>query len=47
MPAYGAPQDRPDGRGSNDLSVTERWDVVNYVRNELVNDSKKSTVAGM
>jgi mono/diheme cytochrome c family protein len=47
MPAYGAPKDRPDGRGSNDLSVEERWNVVNYVRNGLVNDSMKTTAAGM
>jgi mono/diheme cytochrome c family protein len=44
MPAYGVPTGK---RGSNDLSVEERWHVVNYVRNELVNDSMKSTVAGM
>jgi len=44
MPAYGVPTGK---RGSNDLSVEERWHVVNYVRNGLVNDSMKSTVAGM
>jgi mono/diheme cytochrome c family protein len=32
MPAYGIPG--PDG-GSNDLSVEERWHVVNYVRHSL------------
>lgn len=47
MPSYGGPHNRPDGRGSNDLSVEERWLVVNYVRNQLVEDSKKTTVAGM
>ncbi len=32
MPAYGKPG---EGGGSNDLSVEERWHVVNYVRNQL------------
>lgn len=41
MPAYGKPG---EGGGSNDLSVEERWHVVNYVRNGLVNESK-ATVA--
>jgi len=44
MPAYGVPTGK---RGSNDLSVEERWHVVNYVRNGLVNDSNTATVAGM
>ena len=35
MPAYGVPQGK---RGSNDLSVEERWHVVNYIRNGLVNE---------
>jgi mono/diheme cytochrome c family protein len=39
MPAYGKPQARDDGRGSNDLSVEERWQVVNYVRHQLVKDA--------
>lgn len=39
MPAYGLPQGRSDGRGSNDLSVEERWEVVNYVRYQLVQDA--------
>jgi len=38
MPAYGSPTARDDGRGSNDLSVEERWHVVNYIRNALVKD---------
>ncbi len=36
MPAYGVPQAR---RGSNDLSVEERWHVVNYVKHGLVQDN--------
>ncbi|NOX43277.1 MAG: c-type cytochrome [Gammaproteobacteria bacterium] len=32
MPAYGI---SGEGGGSNDLSVEERWHVVNYVRNQL------------
>lgn len=32
MPAYGKPA---EGGGSNDLSVEERWHVVNYLRNGL------------
>lgn len=36
MPAYGKPG---EGGGSNDLSVEERWHVVNYVRNELTKAS--------
>ena len=51
MPAYGIPSDKPSSNGkrlgSNDLSVEERWHVVNYVRNGLVSDSQKTTVAGM
>lgn len=39
MPAYGKPG---EGGGSNDLSVEERWHVVNYVRNAL---AKASTPA--
>lgn len=40
MPAYGMPQGRSDLRGSNDLSVEERWHVVNYVRHGLVRDAE-------
>jgi len=39
MPAYGAPQMREDKRGSNDLNVLERWNVVNYVKHGLLKDS--------
>lgn len=41
MPAYGKPG---EGGGSNDLSVEERWHVVNYVRHALAN-APSSTVA--
>lgn len=43
MPAYGAPHLREDGRGSNDLDVTERWHVVNYLRHGLAKDAEAST----
>ncbi len=39
MPAYGDPTGNADGKGSNDLSVDERWHVVNYLRNQLVADA--------
>lgn len=39
MPAYGVPTARDDSRGSNDLSVEERWHVVNYVRHGLAKDA--------
>ena len=42
MPAYGKPA---EGGGSNDLSPTERWHVVNYVRNQLVKDSAAMSAA--
>ncbi|MBI5450977.1 MAG: cytochrome c [Gammaproteobacteria bacterium] len=42
MPAYGVPKANAQSRGSNDLSVQERWDVVNYVRNGLVNDANQA-----
>ena len=38
MPAYGDPMGREDRRGANDLSVPERWDVVNYVKHGMLND---------
>lgn len=38
MPAYGEPMARDDRRGANDLSVEERWLVVNYVKHGLLND---------
>jgi len=37
MPAYGIPNEQG---GSNDLSVEERWHVVNYVKNALVNETQ-------
>jgi hypothetical protein len=50
MPAYGVPSTKPGSNGkrlgSNDLTVEERWDVVNYVRHQLVKDGQKTTVAG-
>lgn len=42
MPAYGAPQTRADQRGGNDLTVEERWHVVNYMRNGLVKDAESA-----
>ena len=42
MPAYGAPMQRAERRGSNDLSVEERWHVVNYIKNRLVQDAKEA-----
>lgn len=38
MPAYGDPTGREDGRGTNDLAIDERWDVVNYVKHGLLKD---------
>jgi hypothetical protein len=35
MPAYGVPSGNAESRGSNDLSVEERWHVVNYVKHGL------------
>lgn len=39
MPAYGVVT---GNRGSNDLSVEERWHVVNYIRNGLVADANSA-----
>ena len=40
MPPYGRPGDQDgEARGSNDLSVDERWDVVNYVKHQLKADA--------
>jgi len=36
MPPYGVPD--PEKGGSNDLSVEERWHVVNYVKNGLTQE---------
>ena len=40
MPAYGIPGADPAKGGSNDLSVEERWHVVNYVKNALKDEAK-------
>ncbi|HHI92645.1 MAG TPA: cytochrome c [Gammaproteobacteria bacterium] len=37
MPAYGVPGEQG---GSNDLSVEERWHVVNYLKNGLVKETQ-------
>ena len=42
MPAYGIPNEQG---GSNDLSVEERWHVVNYIKNGLVGEADKSPAA--
>lgn len=39
MPAYGTPSADPTKGGSNDLSVDERWHVVNYVKNALKSET--------
>ena len=40
MPPYGRPGDQDgEARGSNDLSVDERWHVVNYVKHQLKADA--------
>lgn len=40
MPPYGRAGDMNDAaRGSNDLSVDERWHVVNYVKHQLKDDA--------
>ncbi len=44
MPAYGKPDSRDDLRGSNDLSVEERWHVVNYVKHGLMKDQQSPAV---
>ncbi len=44
MPAYGKPKGREDLRGSNDLSVEERWHVVNYVKHGLMKDQESPAV---
>jgi len=40
MPAYGVPSADPMKGGANDLTVDERWHVVNYVRNGLTSEAK-------
>lgn len=50
MPAYGVPTAREDQRGSNDLTVEERWHIVNYVKHQLAKDAKAEvthTAAGV
>lgn len=42
MPAYGVPGEQG---GSNDLSVEERWHVVNYVKHALVADAQAKAAA--
>jgi mono/diheme cytochrome c family protein len=39
MPAYGTPSADLTKGGSNDLSVEERWHVVNYVKNALKSET--------
>ncbi|MBI3773803.1 MAG: cytochrome c [Gammaproteobacteria bacterium] len=43
MPAYGVPRANATSRGSNDLSVEERWHVVNYVKHGLVKEQEDAT----
>ena len=45
MPAYGVTNEATEGRGSNDLSVTERWHVVNYLKHQLAGDAQASAPA--
>lgn len=44
MPAYGDPMGREDKRGSNDLSVEERWHVVNYLKHGLLKEPEMPVV---
>lgn len=45
MPAYGKPTARDDQRGANDLSVEERWHIVNYVKHGLINEKPAAQTA--
>ncbi len=45
MPAYGVPRGNAEQRGSNDLSVEERWHVVNYVKNGLIKEASVQAAA--
>ncbi len=45
MPAYGVPSARDDRRGSNDLSVEERWHVANYVKNAMLKEANANRTA--
>ena len=42
MPAYGVPSEQG---GSNDLTVEERWHVVNYVKTGMVVEAKEADAA--
>ena len=42
MPAYGVPNEQG---GSNDLTVEERWHVVNYVKTGMVVEAKRADAA--
>jgi mono/diheme cytochrome c family protein len=42
MPAYGVPGEQG---GSNDLSVEERWHVVNYVKHGLLQEARAASMA--
>lgn len=43
MPAYGVPHGNEGQLGANDLSVEERWHVVNYVRHALTQEPSAPT----
>lgn len=45
MPAYGKPTAREDQRGANDLTVEERWHIVNYVKHGLVKEKEAARTA--
>lgn len=45
MPSYGVPTGRDDNRGSNDLSVEERWHVVNYMKHGMRTDNDSRTAS--
>lgn len=45
MPAYGKPTAREDSRGANDLTVEERWHIVNYVKHALVKEKDAARTA--
>lgn len=45
MPAYGRPTAREDNRGANDLTVEERWHIVNYVKHGLMKEKPAARTA--
>lgn len=45
MPAYGMPSGNAESRGSNDLTVEERWHVVNYLKHGLTKEQDKVRAA--